>query len=886
MTQALYRKWRPLAWDEVVSQEHIIQTLKNAVAGDRVAHAYLFSGPRGTGKTTAARLLAKAVNCLDEDVAKRPCNECAHCLAVNENRFMDLIEIDAASNTSVEDVRDLRDKINFSPSQGVYKVYVIDECFRYGDLVTLADGSKMPIGKIVTENLAVEVLSYNQKTRQIEPKPVLRWMRKPPSMPTVRIKFDNNRALVCTINHKFYTPSGLKSASQLEAGDFVYASYERMTQQQLSVLAGAAIGDGHISLTGSKMRARLSITQGFDQKDYLEYKARLLGDLLQSPPVFQNYSTTYSKKGTFRLATRSYSQIAEIQRELYDENKRKRISTEFLARMTPLGLALWYLDDGSLITQDNKYVRHTDGGTSHYPATRSTISAYGFTVEEARQVMCWLEQTWGLQGGVTATAKGPVIWFTLAGTEKLHELIASYVHPSMDYKLLSQYRGKFTFPIDDGMTSELGVSIVREIEEVEPPDFVYNIEVADNHNYFVRDILVSNCHMLSVAAFNALLKTLEEPPPHAIFVLATTEIHKIPATILSRCQRHEFRRFPLGEITRRLNDICKAESIQADPDALTLIARQSSGGMRDAISLLDQLASTGGKITLETAQTVLGTATNQSVIGLVQAVIEKEPARGLDEIHRALDGGADARALARQVVEYLRGLLLIQLGNGDQVEATADARAQMMNHARALPTAEVLRMMRAFNAAASDPRGGWSPSLGIELAFAEMLEQPQVTQIEAGSAPKQPAKSPAASQPEQAPARSGPVTGQTPAKSTESASQASALSFESVVKAWKQVAHLVKAKDTNVAALLNSGKPLEIREGILLVAFASDILNEKFNRPESLDLTRKALREALGADLPVQGVVTGGKNALPAHVKPDGMVAAAIQNGGEIVDVQ
>ena len=884
MTQALYRKWRPLAWDEVVSQEHVIQTLKNAVASDRVAHAYLFSGPRGTGKTTAARLLAKAVNCLNEDVTKRPCNECAHCLAVNENRFMDLIEIDAASNTSVEDVRDLRDKINFAPSQGIYKVYVIDECFRYSDLVTLGDGSKMPIGKIVKEKLDVKVLSFNENTRQIEPKPIVRWMQKRPSMPMVQIRFDNNRVLICTINHKFYTPSGIKPASALKTNDFVYASYERLTQQQLSIVAGAALGDGHISLTGSKMRARLSITQGFDQKDYLEYKAQLLGNLLQRPPVFQNYPSTYSKKGTFRLTTRSYSQIAEIHRELYDETGRKRITPEFLKRMTPLGLALWYLDDGSLITQDNKYARRTDGGISHYPSTRSTISMYGFTIDEARQLMDWLEKTWGLQGGVTATAKGPVIWFTLAGTEKLHEIIASYVPPSMDYKLLPQYKGKFVFPTDDGTISELGVSVVREIAEVDPTDFVYNIEVADNHNYFVRDILVSNCHMLSVAAFNALLKTLEEPPPHAIFILATTEIHKIPATILSRCQRHEFRRFPLGEITRRLNDICKAENIEADPEALTLIARQSAGGMRDAISLLDQLASTGGRITLQTAQTVLGTATSQSVIGLVQAVIEKQPAQGLDEIHRALDGGADARALARQVVEYLRGLLLIQLGNGDQVEATADTRAQMMNHARALPTSEVLRMMRAFNAAASDPRGGWSPSLGLELAFAEMLEQPHVMQIEAGSAPKQSAKSPAASQPEPSPARSGPVTSGLPAKGAESAPQA--VTFESVTKAWKQAAQLVKAKDANVAALLNSGKPLEIREGVLLVAFASDILNEKFNRPESLELTRNALREILGVNLPVQGVVTGGKNALPPHVKPDGMVAAASQLGGEIVDIQ
>jgi DNA polymerase-3 subunit gamma/tau len=532
MTQALYRKWRPLAWDEVVSQEHIIQTLKNAVATDRVAHAYLFSGPRGTGKTTAARLLAKAVNCLNEDITKRPCNECAHCVAVNENRFMDLIEIDAASNTSVEDVRDLRDKINFSPSQGTYKVYIIDEV-----------------------------------------------------------------------------------------------------------------------------------------------------------------------------------------------------------------------------------------------------------------------------------------------------------------------------------------------------------------------------HMLSTAAFNALLKTLEEPPPHAIFILATTEIHKIPATVLSRCQRHEFRRLPLGEIIHRLEKICKTEKIKAEPEALSLIARQSSGGMRDAISLLDQLASTGEKITLALAQTVLGTATSQSVIGLVQAVIDKEPAKGLDEIHRALDGGADARALARQIVEYLRSLMLIQMGNGEQVETTADVRAQMTRHATALPVSDVLRMMRAFNAAASDPRGGWSPSLGLELAFAEMLEQPEI-QVEAGATPKAVAKSPAASRPEPSPARTEPPVSQSPAKPSAQGKKAesgpapqketsgSPVTFEAVVKAWKQVSSIVKQKDANVAALLNSGKLLEIREGVLIVAFASDILQEKFNRPESLDLTRKALHEALGADLPVQAVVAGGKNALPPNVKPDGMVAAALQNGGEIVDIQ
>lgn len=131
-TQSLYRKYRPttFASDELVGQEHISRTLKNAIAQDRVAHAYLFCGPRGTGKTSTARLLAKAVNCLEEDPANRPCNVCSACVAINTNRATDVIEIDAASNRGIEDMRDLREQVKYAPTQLKNKFYIIDEAHR------------------------------------------------------------------------------------------------------------------------------------------------------------------------------------------------------------------------------------------------------------------------------------------------------------------------------------------------------------------------------------------------------------------------------------------------------------------------------------------------------------------------------------------------------------------------------------------------------------------------------------------------------------------------------------------------------------------------------------------------------------------------------------
>ena len=131
-SQVYYRKWRPGCFADLVGQEHVANTLRQAIRQGRVSHSYLFCGPRGTGKTTTARIVAKAVNCLDPQEGD-PCNRCAICVSFNEERFMDTIEMDAASNRGIEDIREIRDKVNFAPAEGRRKVYIIDEAHMLTD---------------------------------------------------------------------------------------------------------------------------------------------------------------------------------------------------------------------------------------------------------------------------------------------------------------------------------------------------------------------------------------------------------------------------------------------------------------------------------------------------------------------------------------------------------------------------------------------------------------------------------------------------------------------------------------------------------------------------------------------------------------------------------
>ncbi|HBY93514.1 MAG TPA: DNA polymerase III subunit gamma/tau [Chloroflexi bacterium] len=269
--------------------------------------------------------------------------------------------------------------------------------------------------------------------------------------------------------------------------------------------------------------------------------------------------------------------------------------------------------------------------------------------------------------------------------------------------------------IEIDAASNTGVDKVREaiIEKVNfaPSEGRYKVYIIDE------------VHMLSTSAFNALLKTLEEPPPYAIFILATTEVHKVPATILSRCQRLDFRRIPVERIVDHLRYILEQEKIEAEPAVLELVARQATGSMRDAQSLLDQLLAYGGDhLTLDHAREALGFATNEAVIALVHHLLAQDVAGGLALVNALLDQGVDPRQFLVEVLEYLRQLLLVVAGGGrTQMGLPEELVAHLRVQAQSMKPAVLVEIIKLFNQAGTDMRVGLQPQLPLELAVVEAV---------------------------------------------------------------------------------------------------------------------------------------------------------------------
>ena len=286
--------------------------------------------------------------------------------------------------------------------------------------------------------------------------------------------------------------------------------------------------------------------------------------------------------------------------------------------------------------------------------------------------------------------------------------------------------GRLLDLIEIDAASNNSVDDIRELREkvgFQPSEARYKVYIIDE------------VHMLSSSAFNALLKTLEEPPPYARFVLATTEPHRIPATVLSRCQRFDFRRIPVAEITAHLSHIASHEGCNVDHAALQAIARSAQGCMRDAVSLLDQMTSYGGankdgeqpEINLEQVQQVLGTAASATVAEFVDVLASEDIAAGLQLVHQLLLQGASLHEFARQVVEHLRAVMHVQMvGDGALLEdRPPEPLETLQQQAKRIPASQTLRAIKRLSQAMAELKGEYQPQLPLELALVELIQSPQ-----------------------------------------------------------------------------------------------------------------------------------------------------------------
>ena len=234
--------------------------------------------------------------------------------------------------------------------------------------------------------------------------------------------------------------------------------------------------------------------------------------------------------------------------------------------------------------------------------------------------------------------------------------------------------------------------------------------------------LIDEFHMLSTAASNALLKTLEEPPPHVIFILATTEVHKILPTIMSRCQRFDFRRLALADVVKKLSSICETEKITIEPEALRLIARSAAGSLRDAENLLEQLDTYyGADISFRQVQEVLGITGDARVRELVQHIMNDDVKTAVATINSVNSDGLDLRHFKRELVEYLRDLLLVKTGSLDAVDVTADDMTALKALADKAPLPKILKTLKLFSQAESGTEN--HPVLPLELAIIDSIQK-------------------------------------------------------------------------------------------------------------------------------------------------------------------
>jgi DNA polymerase-3 subunit gamma/tau len=413
--------------------------------------------------------------------------------------------------------------------------------------------------------------------------------------------------------------------------------------------------------------------------------------------------------------------------------------------------------------------------------------------------------------------------------------------------------------------SQRGIDDIREIRER-----VVLQPVEGRHKVYILD----EAHQLTAAAWNALLKLIEEPPPHLLFVFCTTELGQVLTTVRSRCQTFVFQRPRLSELVTLLRRVADGEGIQAQDSALSLIARSARGSFRDAVSTLDQLAAaTNGAIDAQAVLQLVGAVEEESLLRLCDMIVDRDTAGALTFVEELAEQGQDLGRLVTDLLEHLRHLLLVQhMGHvPESLPVTEETKELLRQQANQLPEPTVLRLIDLLAVAVEDTKQGGDPRLPLELALVKVT-RPQADLSRESLAHRVELLE------SRLPSSGGQATRtETVAVAeVEHAAPAAVADVESpdlelhqVADAWQRsVVESVRERSIPVASLLAEATPTELAGDTLTLEFpaGADFHRRQIAEPQNIGLLRDALYEVTGRKL---AVVLETGEAEPGAEEPD-----------------
>ena len=414
--------------------------------------------------------------------------------------------------------------------------------------------------------------------------------------------------------------------------------------------------------------------------------------------------------------------------------------------------------------------------------------------------------------------------------------------------------GSFLDLIEMDAASHRGIDDIREIREL--------TQFAPGAGRY-RVYIIDEVHQLSPPAKDALLKTLEEPPPQTLFVLATTEPHRVPATIRSRTQHLTFRRIGVLELTAQLRAIADAEGAQIDESALHTLARNAGGSARDAVSLLDQaLAYSDNDATSEAVNAMLGLTGRDAVVQLLGHLVDGDAASGLQAIERAIEDGTSPNTLRQQIIDILRDILILKTSpeTTSVGHLTEDEAFELTRRTERSSLRDIVRTLEVFAEPDPPSRSGVDATLELELAFAravlavsETLAPPSTEAaghgkqhpVHAGSTTTQPATEPA-------PATK--VVARSPQPKPVATGEISAATVAACKEEWVSV---IRQESREIAPYVGEAEVIDYSDGTVTLGYRSRFLFDRVQKPDALRQVARALSQVLGSPIQIRNEQRG-----------------------------